>query len=333
MAGITGRGTTFDLPNYVGELFQLTPADTPFLSAIGGLTGGIDANGTIYHTWQTEDLRSGSSTRQRTEGADAQTAEARVRGSAFNVLEIHQETVDVSYTKQAAAQLIDALTTGNGSGGATGGARNPVTDELTHQINSAIKSKALDIETTFLNGTFNDPSDNNTARRTRGLREAIVTNVVDCNDGDITTEGYLKDKVLDLMQEVWENGGIMEDETRTLICNAAIKRQLTAEFVTNAGYAEGSRTVGGVHVSTIETDFGNVNIMLNRHMPTDELVVCSLEECAPVFLPIPGKGHFFIEPLAKVGASERAQLYGEIGLKYGNEKKHGKIIDMGGYES
>jgi hypothetical protein len=34
------NGTTFNLPNFVGELFELTPADTPFLSAIGGLTGG-----------------------------------------------------------------------------------------------------------------------------------------------------------------------------------------------------------------------------------------------------------------------------------------------------
>ena len=40
MAGITGQGTTFNLPNFVGELFGITPEDTPFLSAIGGLTGG-----------------------------------------------------------------------------------------------------------------------------------------------------------------------------------------------------------------------------------------------------------------------------------------------------
>jgi hypothetical protein len=135
------------------------------------------------------------------------------------------------------------------------------------------------------------------------------------------------------MQEVWENGGIAVEETRTLICNASVKRQLTSEFVTNSGYAEGSRNVGGVNVTTIETDFGKVNVMLNRHMPTDTVVVASLEDLAPVFLPIPGKGHFFVEPLAKTGAAERFQLYGEIGLKYGDEAKHGKIIDAGGYSS
>ena len=41
MAGITGQGNTFNLPNYVGELFALSRETTPFLSAIGGLTGGL----------------------------------------------------------------------------------------------------------------------------------------------------------------------------------------------------------------------------------------------------------------------------------------------------
>lgn len=40
MAGITALGTTYNLPNYTGVLHALTPADTPFFSAIGGLAGG-----------------------------------------------------------------------------------------------------------------------------------------------------------------------------------------------------------------------------------------------------------------------------------------------------
>ena len=37
MAAVAGQGTTFNLPNYHGELFTVTPTETPFLSAIGGL--------------------------------------------------------------------------------------------------------------------------------------------------------------------------------------------------------------------------------------------------------------------------------------------------------
>ena len=40
MGAVSGLGDSYDLPNYVGELFNITPNDTPFLSAIGGMTGG-----------------------------------------------------------------------------------------------------------------------------------------------------------------------------------------------------------------------------------------------------------------------------------------------------
>lgn len=86
--------------------------------------------------------------------------------------------------------------------------------------------------------------------------------------------------------------------------------------------------MGGVNVQTIETDFGKINIMLDRYMPVDTLAVVSLEQCKPRFLLIPGKGHFFMEPLAKTGASTKYQLYGEIGLEYGNERAHGKITNV-----
>ena len=91
---------------------------------------------------------------------------------------------------------------------------------------------------------------------------------------------------------------------------------------------EATRNVGGVSVQTIETDFGRINIMLNRHMPNGAIQIVSLEECVPRFLEIPGKGHFFVEPLAKTGAADSDQLYGEIGLEYGNERKHAKLLGV-----
>ncbi|GMA26194.1 hypothetical protein GCM10025864_39530 [Luteimicrobium album] len=70
--------------------------------------------------------------------------------------------------------------------------------------------------------------------------------------------------------------------------------------------------------------------MLNRYVPADTLIVASLEELSPAFLEIPGSGHFFAEPLAKTGASDKVQIYGEIGLKYGNERKHGVLTVASG---
>lgn len=314
MAGITGQGTTYNLPNYVGELFAVSPEDTPFLSAIGGLTGGVSAGATLYE-WQTYDLRDADENRQRKEGQEAPTAEERVRSTNRNVLEIHQEAIELSYTRQA-------VTRQRSTGGEKTVTIGEVTlpeDEMLWQIDQGLKQIARDVNKSFLVGTYQDPTDNTTARKTRGLLEAITTNVV-AGTGALT-----EDLVLDLMQKVWEKGGIQQGETRTIIVGGKLKRALSKVFIKDAAYRESSREVGGVNVQTIETDFGKCNIMLDRNMPADTLVVASLDECAPVFLEIPGKGHFFAEPLAKTGAHDRVQLYGEIGLSYGSEMHHGKL--------
>ena len=109
MPGITGMATTYNCPNYVGELFQLSPESTPFLSAIGGLTGGVKAESTVFG-WQSDDLRDASDDRQRIEGADAPDPDTRVRDAAYNVCEIHQETIAVSYTKLSAIGQVKPLT-------------------------------------------------------------------------------------------------------------------------------------------------------------------------------------------------------------------------------
>jgi hypothetical protein len=320
MPGITGQGDTFDLPNYTGELFLVSPQDTPLLSSIGGLTGGKETHGSVYIDWSTYNLRDPDDSRQRLEGAKAPTPEARTRGTGHNILEIHQESVELSYTKQAAIGQVADIGVNNPNVAGITGERNAVTDEMDWQLIQTLKQIARDVEASFTTGTYHDPGDNGTARRTRGLLEAIETVALDAF-GQVLT----KEMIDNLMQEAWENGGLQVDETRTLLCNATQKRRVTGAYVTEANYRQESRTVGGVHVETIETDFGRLNVMLDRFMPADTLVAASLEDLAPRFLNIPGKGHFFEEPLAKEGAADKTQIYGEIGLEYGDERKHAKI--------
>lgn len=397
MAGsVTGIATTFGLPNYVGELFGLTPEDTPLLSAIGGLTGGGQTTSTEFE-WQTFDLRDPSQ-RTRVEGATAPTAEERVRGNIRNVCQIHQETVSVSYTKQAA---IGQLATPQAApfNGVPG--MNPVGNELDWQIAQALKSIALDANFSFINGAYANPTTNATARKTRGLMAAITTNrtskatstitglssatdtitetatalangdkIVFTSTGDMTgvvagrvyyvvnkstnafkvslTSGgaaitlgtsttnvdYLvpwtttlaTTDIDDIVQLAYDNGGMSEQATATLLCNSVQKRAITAAYAAAYGKVfsipDNNRTVGGVSVETIVTDFGRLNIMLDRHMPQDAIMPISMEQLRPVLLNVPGKGVFFEEPLAKTGASDEVMLYGEIGLEYGNERAH-----------
>lgn len=387
MFGITGQGTTYNLPNFVGELFQVSPSETPLLSAIGGLTGGEEVK-SVEFEWQEEDLRDSQANRSRLEGAPAQNSDQRVRRNVKNVVEIHQETVELSYTKQAA--------TGQTSG-VNNDQTNPVTSEMDHQIANALKAKAVDIELSFILGRKHVPTDNTTARRTGGLIEAITTNVIDLGatftglsastdtiaqvatpfaNGDalrftsvgvspgvrldtvyyvvgkttdafkvsatkggapitigtatvavskLTAAGPSKDTYDALFEQVFQSGGL-GDETATIIVGARQKRNLSTAYAKAFGqYQEQSRNVGGVNFTTIMSDFGTFNVLLDRWMPADAFAVSTLSQLKPKFLVAPSKGHFFEEPLAKIGASDRSQLYGEVGLQWGNERAHGII--------
>ncbi len=312
MPGIVGMGTTFNLPNFVGDLFSITPDDTPLLSRIGGLTGGVATPEKTFE-WQFYDLRDPDADRQRVEGADAPIATNRVRVNASNVVEIHQEAVEISYTRQA---------TGQGGFATNLRGANPVSDELRWQMDAQLKQVARDIELGFIVGSYANPTDNTTPRKTRGLLESIVTNVRDLNGAVPDIED-----INDLFQIAYDNGGLLEGDTRTLIVGSAMKRLLTKLFITDLGLQPLTRNVGGVNLTVIETDFGRADIMLDRFVPAGTIIAASVEELVPRFLTIPGKGHFFWEPLAKTGASDRSQLYGEIGLQVGNERKHAKLVD------
>jgi hypothetical protein len=401
MAGITGMGTTFNLPNYHGELFALTPTDTPLLSASGGIGGGKQTGSTAYE-WSTYDLRDAAS-RARLEGADAPTAEARVRGVVENVVQIFQEAVTTSYTKQATSQQYATVQAAPFN--SNDGEPNPVTDEHAWQIMQTLKEIARDVNYVFWHGTKVKPTTNSTARATAGLLSVITSNAQVADSTNPLTSGasaatdtitvthnlVVNDKVVftsvgvataivphraywvvqntsttsfkisatkggtpitigtatvsfygmkaatvvtpdnigGLLQSVFDTGGINEQGTATLFVPSGQRRAISKAYATayssTAGIMAGTRNVGGVAMDTIVTDFGTLNLVTERALPADAMAVVSLEMIDPVFLSIPGKGVLFEEELAKTGASDKTQVYGEIGLAYGNEAAHGVI--------
>ncbi|MFC5789673.1 DUF5309 family protein [Agromyces tardus] len=399
MAGITGIGTTFNLPNFHGELFALTPADTPLLSAAGGIGGGAQTDSTAFE-WQTYDLRDAAS-RPRLEGADAPTPEERVRANVENVVQIFHESVTTSYTKQAAVGQYSTPTSAPFFSNA--GEPNPVGNEHSWQIMQALKQIARDVNYVFWHGTKVKPTTNGTARATQGLLGAATSNAQTADQAltvgasaatdtiTVTHNLVADDKVVftdvgasttivpgraywvksnsttasfkiaatkggtaitvgtatvsfygikaatvvtpdligNLLQSVFDNGGITEQGTATLFVPSGQKRAISKAYATayssTAGIMGGTRNVGGVVMDTIVTDFGTLNIVVDRALPADALAVVSLEQVDPVFLAIPGKGVLFEEELAKTGASDKTQIYGEIGLKYGNQAAHGVL--------
>lgn len=398
MAGaVTGVGTTFGLPNYHGELIALSPTDTPLLSASGGLNGAEVTDSTTLE-WSSYDLRDAAS-RARLEGADAPTAEERVRGVVTNTVQIFQEAVSTSYTKAATSGMYRTPTSAPFN--STDGQPNPVMDEHAWQVELALKQIARDANWCMWNGVRVNPTTNSTARAMGGLLEACTTNAyikkakvsagsastdtitvthdLVASEGDkvvftdvgasttifagrsywvtsnsttasfkvATTRGGTAITVgtatvafyplkaantitvdhinADLLQPAFDNGGISDSLAGIIFVPSGQKRRLTAAYAAAYGQADatqGTRNVGGLAVDTVVSDFGTLGVAIERALPHDALAFVSMEQVKPGFLNIPGKGLLFEEELAKTGASNKSQIYGEIGLKYGNEAAH-----------
>ena len=309
MGAITGQGESYNLPNYVGELFNVSPTDTPLLSAIGGMTGGKSVTSKQF-TWQTTDL-AGAAQTAVVEGADP-VMKGRTRSEVTNVAQIMQYGVEVSYTKQAAV--------GNLSGESIIG-NQPVQDELAFQLDMAMKTAARDIEHSFIQGTYVADTNITTARKTRGMLEAVTTNEVAGAAAALDQA-----KVEDALKQMADSGAPFE--MPVIFANAFQKQKLSAIYSSALALAPRDRNIGGVNITTIETDFGQVGIVFERHIPADDVLIADLAFLKPVFLDIPGKGHFFVEPLAQSGAAYKFQVYGEIGLEYGPEQFHAKITNL-----
>jgi hypothetical protein len=78
----------------------------------------------------------------------------------------------------------------------------------------------------------------------------------------------------------------------------------------------------------VVTPIGVVYLYLGECLPAGTALLLNLDVLAPVYQPVPGKGNFFLEPLAKAGAGEKYQLFGQIGLDHGPEWYHGKFTGI-----
>lgn len=318
MGAISGQVTTYAGPNYTGELYRVSPSDTPFLSLIGGLHpgGGATVNEPEVE-WQTSDYRSGTANNVALEGAAAPTAVARSRSNVSNVLEIHQSQIAVSYTKQAAYKY---------HAGVNNEAPNPVTDEVAEQIQNEIVGMSIDLEKSFLSGTYQKPANNSTARQTRGILSAITTNV-NANGG--TGRALTKAIIDNTLKTAFDNGARLPQDKTVFMCGSAQKINLSNLYATaTLSQPTLSRNIAGMAFDTIVTDFGTFGVVLNRWFPTGQIGVLDLSVCEPVFLELEDGSSFSVEPLAKTGASYPWQLYFEAGLKYGSETFHALIKDL-----
>lgn len=304
---------SFGVPGYSGLLFNKGITETPLSSAIGGkaaMTNHVEfVTGQEYTT--------GTASQPAISEADSLTApDATVvtRQQKTNVTQIFHESVAISYAKMSNMGTLSGINIANQ-------VANPAS-ELDFQVAAKMQKIANDIEYTFINGVYAKASTDATANKTRGLVSAITSNVEAAAGAPLSLA-----LVEQLMLDVYGSNAPTHDLVLWVDALSAV--QLNRDAKTNgATIVPASREVNGIAIDTLITPLGAVGVRVGRYLPAGTALLLNLNVIRPVFQPVPEKGNFFLEELARTGAGQKYQIFGQVGLDHGPEWYHGKITGL-----
>lgn len=307
----TGTAQSFLVLNYSGQLFDKTNTDTPLVANLPRRnTSSVEF--VINSTYATEapSIPSVSETASLT----APESTYVTRAQETNVIQNFHYSTAVSYLKQA--------NTGTLAGTNIAGQANNVPNEFDFQMAAKTKKARTDLEMTLIQGTYNKAKNDGEVNKTRGLVEAIKTNTLDANEKELNY-----DNISAILRKMAGNNADMNG--LVIMCGDVSKAQVTNNFSKLPGFLlPNSRQVGGLAIDQIITPSGTVGLMTHRMVPEGTALIVNMSVLQIVEMPIPGKGNFFWEPLAKTGAGDKGQLFGTAGLDYGPEWYHGKITNI-----
>jgi hypothetical protein len=306
--------TSFGVLNYSGLLFNKGNTKTPLSSMIGGrakITNHVE-----FTTGQEYAGGGAGSQPEISENASltAPAGSVVTRTQKTNVTQIFQETVGISYGKMSNMGTLSGINIANQEA-------NPM-NELDFQVAAKMQKISRDIEFTFIQGAYQKASDDDTANKTRGMVEAITTNSI-----AMASKPLGLWNVADGLKKIYEANAPTTD--LVLWCDATTMFQINADAVQNGlTVIPAAREINGIRLSKLTTPMGDVYLYLGECLPKGTALLLNLDVLAPVYQPVPRKGNFFLEPLAKVGAGEKYQLFGQIGLDHGPEWYHCKFTGV-----
>lgn len=306
--------TTHNLLNYSGMLFNKGNTKTPFSTLIGGKSRNTDSFKFVTSLSYTTGGGTSQPAITETASLTAPNPEFVTRSQDVNVCQIFQRALAMSYAKKSASGQLSGLNI-------AGQEANPAS-EMDFQIANSMAAIANDIEFTFLNGSYQDGTYDDVAYKTKGIVAAITSNTVAAGSKDLRY--WL---VAELVQAIADANAPTDD---LVLCARPVNiMQLNADAASNGlTVIPAAREINGIKVDTLITPFGNVGILATPRIAAGTAAIVNPSVCAPVYLDVPEKGNFFVEELAKTGAADKYQLYGQVGLDYGAEWYHGKITGL-----
>lgn len=282
------------------EIVLVSPTDTPLTTLVMGRGSVVPAKD-ITVTWRERKLNEDRGT-LKLEGAEAGTPIKSTRGSLSNLCQIIEKVTQVSGT----AEALDPKGIGS---------------SFQAEVSDRLIEVKRDLEYYFLNGTKTEESDT-TPRQMNGL----INLVNSANVQDATDKDFDEDMLLDALQAMWSRGA--QGEYYTFV-NATVKRLINklAKSGDNIRFVKGDEGIGkafGVTYNRFESDFGVLNMVLNRHMVADALLAVDLEQIEIAEL----RGTFY-EDLPKSGDYFKGHILNESTIKLLNSYAGAKIINIG----
>jgi len=269
------------------EIALVAPTDTPFITLLLNKKL-VETAGSVTINWRektlddTEDI-------SKTEGFTVDTFVSSGRAEKSNVMEIFSKAVQVSGSAQAS--------------NITG-----INDLFASEISDRLTEVKVNIEKKMLAPTnYNDGSKEPFIRRMKSVFEQVhPDNVVEIETAP--TQNDFKAVV----KKLWD-AGLGSNEFYAFV-NADFKEIIDGFYANQINYNMPMDTFGFV-ANKVITNYGIVNVVLNRHMPIDKILIVDPAYLRLVYLRKPA-----FEMLAKDGDYIKGMVITECSLKVLNSK-------------
>ena len=283
------RASASNREDLINLITNISPEETVTMSRIG--KGDAKAR---THEWLTETLQASNSGNAVIEGASAtfDSSDMTPRSRLTNVTQILRKEFSTSRTQDEVEKA--------GVGGT----------EFDHQRMLKTKEIARDMNAALINQA-SATGDSATARTMRGILDAITTNTAAASNQPLA-----EPKFNELLQNIWTQGG----RPNAVYCHGFNKRTISswsAPLTRNIDANGKKRTVA---VDIYDSDFGRLDIYLEREMPTTQVMVLEEKYWKTAFL-----RPLAYEKLGNVGGQDRGLVESEITLEFLAENSSGKI--------
>jgi len=318
----TGYASNWNVPNVNGgQILSFSALDYPFLSRLAGTKDAASDEYAMSAQYALEAFSSTGVT--EADSTVAPTAVAYERTQEVNAIQIFHKAVNVTYAKLSANNRLKFAEVGSsGFAYSSDPLQNAINDELAFQAARVQEQLYGNLETAMLSGTYAKADSAAAANQMRGIIPAVTSSTVNASSAQLE-----KALINELLKEMATNGA--KFARPVIFANAYQKQKLSDIY----SFVPMDRNIGGGNIQMIETDFGRFEVVFSKFVATTSLLFADMAYCYLVRQPVPGKsympdGLFMMEELSKTGASEKWQLYGQLGLDYGSQQLHGTITSL-----